>query len=211
LAIALSSISGLSPAVAQQGERERRVELARGPPARPARAVGLARALHPQQRVEAGVPDGRPGPLPHRCAARIARRPVHGGAVAGGVDDEVLPADPCGDRAPVVDLGTRRVSNFDPASSEISYGSRISALVGWKRFVVDTSRDGMSPRVAGWCNPPGAALGPLPASAAGYAGVDALLWVKHLGESDGICGASALPAGAFDVSVAVSLAQHAGR
>jgi endoglucanase len=102
------------------------------------------------------------------------------------------------------------VSNFDPTSSEISYGSKISSLVGWKRFVVDVSRNGTTPRVSGWCNPPGAALGVAPGSPTGYAGADALLWIKHPGESDGVCGAGIQPAGQFDVNLAVSLATLAG-
>jgi endoglucanase len=102
------------------------------------------------------------------------------------------------------------VSNYDPTSSEIAYGTKVSALIGWKRFVVDTSRNGTSPRVTGWCNPAGAALGQLPGSAVSYAGVDALLWIKRPGESDGVCGVSAVPAGGFDVNLVLSLAHNAG-
>lgn len=102
------------------------------------------------------------------------------------------------------------VSNFDPTAGEISYGRRISSQVGWKRFIIDTSRNGTSPRVAGWCNPFGAALGAAPGTQASDALVDALLWIKHPGESDGVCGASSLPAGQFDVRLALSLVSLAG-
>lgn len=101
-------------------------------------------------------------------------------------------------------------SNFDPTAAELSYGLSISAQVGWKRFVVDTSRDGTDPVVSGWCNPFGAALGALPATVTGSNAADAFLWVKHPGESDGVCGTSTKPAGSFDVNLAVALAHNAG-
>lgn len=101
-------------------------------------------------------------------------------------------------------------SNFDPASAELSYGLAISAQVGWKRFVVDTSRDGTNPVVPGWCNPAGAALGPLPAAVTGSKAADAFLWLKHPGESDGVCGTGMKPAGSFDVNLALALAHNAG-
>jgi len=101
------------------------------------------------------------------------------------------------------------VANFDTTTSEIRYGTKISSLVGWKRFIIDTSRNGTTPRVPDWCNPPGAALGSLPGTPTSYPGVDALLWLKHPGESDGACGTSTTPAGQFDVNLAISLALRA--
>ena len=41
-----------------------------------------------------------------------------------------------------------------------------------------------------WCNPPGSGAGARPTSATGNALVDAYLWVKTLGESDGQCDAA---------------------
>jgi endoglucanase len=102
------------------------------------------------------------------------------------------------------------VSNFDPIGSELRYGASISALIAGKHFLVDTSRNGVSPAVSGWCNPPGAALGRGPATVAASTRVDQLVWVKPPGESDGVCGASRAPAGSFDVNLAVSLARRAG-
>jgi endoglucanase len=102
------------------------------------------------------------------------------------------------------------ISGFDPVAAELRYGTSISAQVGWKRFVVDTSRNGTNPAVSGWCNPAGAALGPLPGTATGTTAADAFLWIKHPGESDGQCGTSSLPAGEFDVSLALALAHTAG-
>lgn len=102
------------------------------------------------------------------------------------------------------------VSNFDPTGSEIAYGRSISGLVGWKRFVIDTSRNGAASPAHGWCNPPGRAVGPLPGTAPHTRGVDALLWIKAPGESDGVCGTSRLPAGQFDRNAATRLMRNAG-
>jgi endoglucanase len=80
------------------------------------------------------------------------------------------------------------VSNFYRVQSERLYGDRISALVGGKPFVVDTSRDGRGPAPgAAWCNPPGRGLGPPFATNTGDPHIDALLWIKAPGESDGTC------------------------
>ncbi|HEU5008947.1 MAG TPA: glycoside hydrolase family 6 protein [Jatrophihabitantaceae bacterium] len=97
------------------------------------------------------------------------------------------------------------VSSFDATSSEIAYGTKISSQVGWKRFVVDTSRNG-SPTSGGWCNPAGATTGALPGTDTGTRAADALLWIKHPGESDGACGTSTTTAGGFDTGLATALA-----
>ena len=98
------------------------------------------------------------------------------------------------------------VSNFDATGSEIAYGTKISGMVGWKRFVVDTSRNGSKTATGVWCNPTGATTGALPGTATGTAAADALLWIKHPGESDGTCGTSTASAGTFDAGLAGSLA-----
>ncbi|GFH79734.1 hypothetical protein Sgou_44040 [Streptomyces gougerotii] len=61
-----------------------------------------------------------------------------------------------------------------------------------KPFVVDTSRNGNGPFTDGdpaerWCNPPGRALGEAPTTRTGDDLVDAYLWIKRPGESDGEC------------------------
>ncbi|WP_029289470.1 glycoside hydrolase family 6 protein [Cellulomonas sp. HZM] len=65
-----------------------------------------------------------------------------------------------------------------------------------KHGVIDTSRNGKGywTPPAGkysdaetWCNPPGRGLGDLPTLSTGDAYVDALLWIKIPGESDGKC------------------------
>lgn len=81
------------------------------------------------------------------------------------------------------------VSNFQPTANEIAYGSELAERLGGKAFVVDTSRSGLGPYdgTESWCNPPGRALGGRPSTSTGVSGLDALLWVKRPGESDGTC------------------------
>ena len=84
------------------------------------------------------------------------------------------------------------VANFYTTAQSVAYGRRLSKMVGGKHFVIDTSRNGNGapPGGAGvneWCNPPGRALGHVPTLHPGIAGVDALLWVKYPGQSDGSC------------------------
>ncbi|WP_416982764.1 glycoside hydrolase family 6 protein [Streptomyces sp. T028] len=84
------------------------------------------------------------------------------------------------------------VSNFYSTEDSLAYGKRLSARVGGKHFVIDTSRNGNGPYREGdpakrWCNPPGRALGTPPTTDTADPLADAYLWVKHPGESDGEC------------------------
>ncbi|MCX5261441.1 glycoside hydrolase family 6 protein [Streptomyces canus] len=84
------------------------------------------------------------------------------------------------------------VSNFYATKDSITYGKQLSAKVGNKHFVIDTSRNGNGPYKDGdenerWCNPPGRALGETPTIKTADPLVDAYLWVKRPGESDGEC------------------------
>ncbi|MEU1512284.1 glycoside hydrolase family 6 protein [Streptomyces sp. NPDC005811] len=84
------------------------------------------------------------------------------------------------------------VSNFYSTGDSVAYGRQLSAAVGGKHFVVDTSRNGNGPSREGdpaerWCNPPGRALGTPPTTRTADPLVDAYLWVKTPGESDGEC------------------------
>lgn len=84
------------------------------------------------------------------------------------------------------------VSNFYPTAANTEFGKKLSAKVGGKHFVIDTSRNGNGPYTEGdpkenWCNPPGRALGEKPTTRTGDPLVDAYLWVKRPGESDGEC------------------------
>ncbi|MFV0135798.1 glycoside hydrolase family 6 protein [Streptomyces sp. HMX87] len=84
------------------------------------------------------------------------------------------------------------VSNFYTTEDSIAYGKELSAKVGGKHFVIDTSRNGNGPYTEGdpgerWCNPPGRALGETPTTKTADPLVDAYLWIKRPGESDGEC------------------------
>ena len=102
------------------------------------------------------------------------------------------------------------VSNFQRTSDEVAYGSDLSQRLGGKAFVIDTSRNGLGPYTGteNWCNPPDRALGERPSTSPGGAGLDALLWVKRPGESDGTCRGGP-SAGTWWADYAVGLAQRA--
>ncbi|MFI2211059.1 glycoside hydrolase family 6 protein [Streptomyces sp. NPDC020141] len=84
------------------------------------------------------------------------------------------------------------VSNFYPTAESAEFGRKLSEKVGGKPFVIDTSRNGNGSYTGGdpkenWCNPPGRALGETPTVETGDPLVDAYLWIKRPGESDGEC------------------------
>jgi len=98
------------------------------------------------------------------------------------------------------------VSNFNTTNENITYGTQISALTGGKHFVIDTGRNGNGSN-GEWCNPSGRALGQLPTTSTGNPLVDALLWVKGPGGSDGNCNGGP-NAGVFWPQYALTLAQN---
>jgi endoglucanase len=107
------------------------------------------------------------------------------------------------------------VANFETTEDNIAYGTAVSDRIGGKPFVIDTSRNGNGPApVDGrnsdghWCNPPGRALGPAPTVDTGTPRVDAYLWVKRPGESDGACLPDAPPAGQWWPEYALGLATN---
>ena len=85
------------------------------------------------------------------------------------------------------------VSNYKTTEATIKYGKEISKRLGGKHFVIDTSRNGKGPPdvkgdvEAAWCNPPGRGLGTPPTTSTADPAVDAYLWLKKPGESDGQC------------------------
>ena len=105
------------------------------------------------------------------------------------------------------------VSSFHTTAASIAYGQRLSRLLGGAHFVVDTGRNGhgsdSNPADApAWCNPPGRALGHDPTTDTGDPLVDAFLWVKPPGESDGACRPGAPAAGRWWPSYALALAAN---
>lgn len=101
------------------------------------------------------------------------------------------------------------VSNFQYTVDQIRYGNAVSALVGGKHYVIDTSRNGLGPAADGqWCNPEGRAIGDRPTVNTGAPLADAFLWVKTAGESDGSCNGNP-SSGTWMPEYALGLAQRA--
>lgn len=103
-----------------------------------------------------------------------------------------LPADEAARR--IQQVGTEHlagfalnVSNYRTTADSRAYGEQVSAATGGLHYVVDTSRNGNGPSGGEWCNPRGRALGDAPTVVHDGTALDALLWVKRPGESDGTC------------------------
>jgi endoglucanase len=84
------------------------------------------------------------------------------------------------------------VSNFQWTAAVVAWSQQLERDLGGRvGAVIDTSRNGNGPYTGPdtpqWCNPPGRALGPAPRLNPGPAGIDAYLWVKDPGASDGPC------------------------
>lgn len=100
------------------------------------------------------------------------------------------------------------VANFHTTAVNRRYGNAVSrALGGGAHYVVDTGRNGLGPRKDDWCNPPGRALGAAPTTATGAPLMDAGLWIKAPGESDGTCNGGP-GGGAFWPSYALGLVKR---
>lgn len=83
------------------------------------------------------------------------------------------------------------VASFQPTADETTRGTllltELKALrVTGKKFVIDTSRNGATVPNGEFCNPLAARIGRKP-RIVNQANLDAYLWVKHPGESDGPC------------------------
>ena len=98
------------------------------------------------------------------------------------------------------------VANFQTTADEIAYDRQVLDALGGPASlgaVVDTSRNGNgAPANGAWCDPAGRRIGRAPTLDTGQARIDAYLWVKLPGESDGCEGA----AGSFTPSYAYDLA-----
>jgi len=98
------------------------------------------------------------------------------------------------------------------AAANAWYAANMGTAVATTHFVIDTSRNGQGPnsmaafgaapfnqsasvvsslQAGNWCNPPGAGVGLRPTANTGVPLLDAYLWVKIPGESDGQCDAAA--------------------
>ncbi|MFF7857676.1 glycoside hydrolase family 6 protein [Streptomyces sp. NPDC007904] len=99
------------------------------------------------------------------------------------------------------------VSNFHSTDDEVAYDRAVLDALGGPPglgAVIDTSRNGAgAPPDGEWCDPAGRRLGRAPTLSTGEARIDAYLWVKLPGESDGCKGAP----GTFTPSYAYELAR----
>jgi endoglucanase len=128
----------------------------------------------------------RLGRLPHAAVYLDAGNP-------GMFSDPAQLADP------LIEAGIRfgrgfsaNVANFQLTATMVAWSQRLEAALGGEvGAVIDTSRNGNGPYTGPdtpqWCNPPGRAPGPAPRISPGPAGIDAYLWIKDPGVSDGPC------------------------
>ncbi|AMM19289.1 hypothetical protein AX769_03005 [Frondihabitans sp. PAMC 28766] len=98
------------------------------------------------------------------------------------------------------------VASFYPVDDERSYAEKVSKLTGDSHYVIDVSRNGQGWKGT-WCNPEGTGLGQDPHVSAGTTGLDALLWIKSPGASDGTCNGGP-KAGAWFASYAEALVHN---
>ncbi len=98
------------------------------------------------------------------------------------------------------------VANTETLENEIADGEAIAKATG-TRYVVDTGRNGNGSN-GEWCNPEGRALGELPRMV-NRGALDAYLWIKGPGWSDGECNDGPV-AGEWFANYALELARNAG-
>jgi endoglucanase len=99
------------------------------------------------------------------------------------------------------------VSNFHTTADEVAHDRAVLDALGGPAglgAVIDTSRNGNgAPPDGEWCDPDGRKLGRAPTLSTGMGRIDAYLWVKLPGESDGCKGSP----GTFAPSYAYDLAR----
>lgn len=105
------------------------------------------------------------------------------------------------------------VSNYEPDEKLIPYGKALIAELGIEtHFIIDSSRNGNGPAASSdnehWCNPEGRALGRPPSADTGVPELDAFVWIKRPGESDGEC-KNGPAAGQWFQARAVEMARNA--
>ncbi|MFJ8821872.1 glycoside hydrolase family 6 protein [Streptomyces sp. NPDC102467] len=150
-----------------------------------ARAGRVMKAVNPRARVyyDAGHSDWNP-------IGTQAARLRQAGAASAASSDGIF----------------TNVSNFNWTSDESAYARGVLAAMGGPSglgAVIDTSRNGNgAPANGAWCDPEGRKLGQAPTLRTGRSAIDAYLWVKLPGESDGCKG----EAGTFTPDYAYELA-----
>lgn len=101
---------------------------------------------------------------------------------------------------------TSNISNYNDDETERAYVHELSALLGGAHAIVDTSRNGAG-GTGEWCNPPDRLIG-APGGTYDDDVIDANLWIKAPGESDGTCQGGP-PAGEWWPESAVTLTREA--
>lgn len=88
------------------------------------------------------------------------------------------------------------------------FADELSRRLGGAHYVVDTGRNGTGPAPGNeWCNPRGLGLGRPPAATTDGGAMDARLWIKPPGESDGTCNGGP-PAGQWWPEYALDIASR---
>lgn len=100
------------------------------------------------------------------------------------------------------------VSHTEYTINEVGYAEELRAILGTDaHYVIDTGRNALGPTTdSEWCNPRERGLGRAPTTRTRRKGLDAMLWVKPPGESDGDCGGGP-SAGAWWAEYALELAE----
>jgi endoglucanase len=97
------------------------------------------------------------------------------------------------------------IANYRTTEEAVEYATRIVARIPTARAIIDSSRNGVGPALNNeWCNAPGRRVGQLPHVIRNHAVLDAILWIKPPGESDGTCNGGP-PAGKFWLEYALEL------
>jgi endoglucanase len=184
----------------------------------------FANGIKGRQAIVILEPDALPGITCLSAAGQADRLALMRDAVqvlkAGGASVYVdagnaswISADVMASRLKQVDIAdadgfSLNVSNYMPTDANIAYGEKLSRLIGGKHFIIDTSRNGKGETNGDWCNPRGEALGIAPTTNTGNPLVDAFLWVKQPGESDGTCNGGP-KAGSWWTDIALELSRAA--
>ncbi len=79
------------------------------------------------------------------------------------------------------------VSNYYGNQDSLRYARGVSQKLSNKPFVIDASRNGVPMQGGNWCNPAMPKLGMRPSLTSNEPGLDAYLWIKQPGTSDGTC------------------------
>merc|ERR1711920_335766 len=121
-------------------------------------------------------------PLGVQCPWEPDQGYRNGYCLNGKHASEACCADPC-----------KLEGQYNPANNELNYAQELTKAaagsLSWgAAAIIDTSRNGVADMrmdCKNWCNPRNAGAGVASTSETGHDGIDAFLWLKTPGESDG--------------------------